>query len=126
MQAFKILVVLIFLVNSTFLQAGGSINKSEMLDKLHFAEIKTRLRDKAIISPKDSKMLPGKPVSIFSMYVDLKHTGNIRVTVIEFNNEQLAIILDKRSINGFQAKNWFFIGMVDTKSAQEIKKAIER
>ncbi|MCF6300623.1 MAG: hypothetical protein L3J52_05845 [Proteobacteria bacterium] len=120
------LLVFLFLLNCPALIADGSIDKGEMLDRLRFADIETRMRDKTYITPKQSKMLTGKPVSIFSMYIDLKHTRNIRVTAIEFENEMRAVLMDKKSVSGFRAKNWFFIGMVDTKSTQEIIKAIEQ
>jgi len=91
-----------------------------MLARLDFYSIETRMRDKTFITPKQSKMLVDKPISIFSMYVDLKHTRNIRVTAIEFRNEQQAEAMDNKPINGFHALNWFFLETIDTKSSQEV------
>ncbi|NOZ11694.1 MAG: hypothetical protein GXP09_11715 [Gammaproteobacteria bacterium] len=104
--------------------AGDALTQDQMLGKLYGADIGTRMRDKTFITPEQSRLLTGKPVSMFSMYIDLAHTRNIRVTAIEFDNEQIARAMDENNINGFQVKNWFFIGTVDVKSTQDIINAI--
>ena len=125
MRKYRFVVLMFSLVLSASIAfAGGELDKDEMLEKLRRADIGTRMSDKTFITPKQSDMLTGEPISLFSMFVDLSHTSNIRVTAIEFDNQQLALEMDKKPINGFNANNWFFIGIVDKKSTQDIVDAI--
>ena len=125
MKVCKALLVLVCFINCLGVAyAAEYLNKREMLARLDFHGIETRMREKTFITPKQSKMLVDKPASIFSIYVDLKHTSNIRVTAIEFRNEQQAELMDNKPINGFHALNWFFLGTIDTKSSQDIINAL--
>ena len=126
MKSLKCILSLILLLISIQLIAAETLNKRELINKLHFSDIKTHMLDKTNITPKQSKMLVAKPNSIFSMALDLEHVRNIAVTAIEFENQEQAAEMDKKPINGFHALNWFFIGIVDNNSIKEIIKAIER
>lgn len=126
MKNTKSLLISVLLVLSFCTVAGNSLNKAEMLAKLDFYDVSTRMSKKTFITPKQSKMLVSKPKSIFSMYIDLEHTSNIKVTAIEFDNEVQASKMDEKKVNGFHALNWFFLGNVDNKSKAEIVHTLER
>jgi hypothetical protein len=88
------------------------LSEAEVLDRLHEAGFQVEILEAPAVAQDDRTQFVAEPVGMVQVRLRDGQGNSEAMTLIQFPKVKDAEGLDARPVNGFAARNWFFLGII--------------
>jgi len=100
------------------------LTEAEVLDRLHDAGFQVEILDAPAVAQDDRSQFVAEPVGMVQVRLRDGQGNSEAMTLVQFPEVKDAEGLDARPVNGFAARNWFFLGTIGNHFRDPIQAAL--
>jgi len=102
----------------------GPLSEAEVLDRLHGAGFRVEILGAPAIAQDDRSLFVAEPLDMVAVRLSDGQGNSEAMTLVQFPRVKDAEGLDARPVNGFAARNWFFLGTIGNHFRDPIEAAL--
>jgi hypothetical protein len=88
------------------------LSEAELLERLEGAGLQVEILGEPMVSEKDRSLFVAEPVGMLAVRLSDGQGNAESMTLVHFPAVKDAAGLEARPVNGFAARNWFFLGII--------------
>jgi predicted small lipoprotein YifL len=88
------------------------LSQAEVMERLEDAGFQVEILDEPAVAQDDRSQFVAEPVGILAVRLSDGRGNSEAMTLVQFPQVKDAEGLDARPVNGFAARNWFFLGII--------------
>jgi hypothetical protein len=88
------------------------LSQAQVMERLEDAGFQVEILDEPAVAQDDRSQFVAEPVGMFAVRLSDGRGNSEAMTLVQFPEVKDAEGLDARPVNGFAARNWFFLGII--------------